>query len=453
MEEHFRVARKELRLDFFVIADNAKLTEDPIKRRFYMRELEGPRGASDGRSPETLDSLIEFHRISKPDWQKLQRLVRDYYEPYNFVTFLAYEWCSATHGDHNVYYFNDDEPIRLPSNLPDLYKELSETRCMIIPHHSGYALGRRGVNWNYHNPRLERLVEIFSLHGSSEEPQGSYFPLKNIGMGTNVPGGSVQEILNRGYKLGIMASSDCHEDPHQLVLTGVYSEELTREKIWQGLWDRHCFGTTGEKIEIKFSMDDYPMGSIYATDTFPGIKISIQGTRRIQRVDLIKNGGILKSWEVNKENATFQMIDETTPSKPDNYYYVRVLQENGSMGWSSPIWVSYLPELEPVRGYLFWEPEFELLFTAKKKGSKMTLICTNESLEHFSARNIRFQIFRKTTSEKLFGAKFPKLNSEHSISVEFFLKRNQRVYSDLVCEVSYRDFYDNLRHIRRTMLR
>lgn len=83
----------------------------------------------------------------------------------------------------------------------------------------------------------------------------------------------------------------------------------------------------------------------------------------------------------------------------------------------------------------------------------MTLICTNESLEHFSARNIRFQIFRKTTSEKLFGAKFPKLNSEHSISVEFFLKRNQRVYSDLVCEVSYRDFYDNLRHIRRTMLR
>ncbi|GAI47745.1 unnamed protein product, partial [marine sediment metagenome] len=81
------------------------------------------------------------------------------------------------------------------------------------------------------------------------------------------------------------------------------------------------------KIEIKFSMDDYPMGSIYATDTFPGIKISIQGTRRIQRVDLIKNGGILKSWEVNKENATFQMIDETTPSKPDNYYYVSVSGE------------------------------------------------------------------------------------------------------------------------------
>jgi hypothetical protein len=36
MEEHFKVAREELHLDFFAIADNAKLTEDPLKHRFFM---------------------------------------------------------------------------------------------------------------------------------------------------------------------------------------------------------------------------------------------------------------------------------------------------------------------------------------------------------------------------------------------------------------------------------
>jgi len=149
---------------FFAVADNASLTENPIKHRFYMEELKGPESATNGKTPEGLDRIMDLHQISSSDWEKLQRLVRDYHEPKGFVTFLAYEWCSARYGDRNIYYLNEDEPLRLTSNLPRLYEELSDVECMIIPHHSGYAVGRRGVDWNYHDRRLERLVGIFSLH-------------------------------------------------------------------------------------------------------------------------------------------------------------------------------------------------------------------------------------------------------------------------------------------------
>jgi len=75
MEQHFRVAQDELHLDFLAVADNASLTENPIKHRFYMEELKGPESATNGKTPEGLDRIMDLHQISSSDWEKLQRLV------------------------------------------------------------------------------------------------------------------------------------------------------------------------------------------------------------------------------------------------------------------------------------------------------------------------------------------------------------------------------------------
>ena len=88
---------------------------------------------------------------------------------------------------------------------------------MLIPHHPGYAMGRRGVDWSTHHPRLERLVEIVSNHGCSEEPRGGVRPLQNIGMGSNVPGSSVRDAWARDLHLGVVAGSDCHRGVHEFL--------------------------------------------------------------------------------------------------------------------------------------------------------------------------------------------------------------------------------------------
>jgi hypothetical protein len=138
---------------------------------------------------------------------------------------------------------------------------------MLIPHHPGYAVGRRGVDWSTHHPRLERLVEIVSNHGCSEEPRGGVQPLQNIGMGSNVPGSSVRDAWARDLHLGVVAGSDCHRGAHEFLLTGLYAEACTLDAIWQALWDRRTFATTrGRRLVMDFTADGFPVGARYATD-------------------------------------------------------------------------------------------------------------------------------------------------------------------------------------------
>ena len=127
-----------------------------------------------------------------------QRLVKEYTEPGRFVPLLAYEWSCARYGDRNIFYRHPDEPMRLAPTLPALYRALEQTRAMLIPHHPGYAVGRRGVDWSTHHPRLERLVEIVSNHGCSEEPRGGVQPLQNIGTRKAGASSAIRRAMGRG---------------------------------------------------------------------------------------------------------------------------------------------------------------------------------------------------------------------------------------------------------------
>src|SRR5207237_9493677 len=153
------------------------------------------------------------HLILHELWPQVQELCRTYEAPGTFIPFLAYEWTNFGYGHHNVYYLDYDQPIRMPAPLPQLYDEMRTVDALVIPHHPGYPVGLCGKDWDYHDEALSPFVEIYSLHGSSEEP-GGIRPLLTTGswMGPGASGGSVKEGLARGYKLGMMAYSDAHAD-------------------------------------------------------------------------------------------------------------------------------------------------------------------------------------------------------------------------------------------------
>ncbi len=384
--EHFRVARDEARLDFYAMTDHAVLTADPCDRAF-MGPLKGPASITDARTPDELGDVVALHRISDAAWRTLQELAGRFYAPGRFVTFLGYEWSCARYGDRSVHYRSDEEPIRVPRTLPELYRMLQGVDAMLTPHHTGYARGRRGANWNVHNPVLERNVEVVSLHGCSEEPRGSFFPLNNIGMGSNVPGGSVRDALDRGYHLGLVGGSDGHRPRDPYVLTGVYAPALTREAVWDALYHRRTVATTGaQRIPLAFRMDGEWQGSLLALDTLPEYTIEAEGTAPIARVELIENGEVVQTWAGTGNRIALRERLARVPERPDNYYYVRLLQRDGNMAWSSPIWVSYLPELSEARGLLYWLPRVDVRFdVAREAGPGNRLIlrlrCLNDDLE------------------------------------------------------------------------
>ncbi len=276
-EDNFRVARSHL--DFWAMADHA-----------YDSQV----FSADYRQTKPDGQILNDH------WPRVQELCRQNEEPGRFVPLLAYEWTNYGYGHHNVYYLDYDQPIRMPPTLPELYRALRGVDAMVIPHHGGYPVGMCGKDWDFHDDELSPFVEIYSLHGSSEEP-GGIRPLLTKGswMGPGAAGGSVQEGLARGHKLGIMASSDSHGDhpgAYDNGLIAAYAGELSRESLWEALRQRRIYGVTGDRIELDFSLNGSPMGDTVRAPGPRCLSISVVGWDEIERVDVLKNNRVWRSF-------------------------------------------------------------------------------------------------------------------------------------------------------------
>jgi len=234
------------------------------------------------------------------EWARIQEMCRTYEKPGRFIPFLAYEWTNFGYGHHNVYYLDYNQPIRMPPTLPDLYKAMSGIDALVIPHHTGYPKGICGKDWDFHDEKLSPFVEIYSLHGSSETEEGLH-PVLTTGswMGPGGAEGCVQAGLARGYKLGLMASSDSHLDhpgAYDLGLIGAWTEELTRPALWKAFRTRRIYAVTGDRIQLTFSLNGQPMGSILPVAPNRRLRISAVAWTPIDRVEIVKNNQVLHTF-------------------------------------------------------------------------------------------------------------------------------------------------------------
>lgn len=276
-ENNFEIASSHL--DFWTMADHAY--DDIIFSRASKLKSKNPQ-------------MLNDH------WGKIQDLCRSYEKPGRFIPFLGYEWTHFRYGHHNVYYLEYDQPIRMPSTLTGLYSELRNINAIVIPHHTAYPVKMTGKDWDYFDEKLSPFAEIYSLHGSSEEP-GGIKPLLTGGswMGPGESGGSIQEGLARGYKFGLIASSDSHAHhpgAYDLGLVGVFASDLTRKSLWEAFLKRRVFGVTGDRISLDFSVNGSPMGSLTKSSQKRLIDISAVAWDKIDRVEIIKNNRILHSY-------------------------------------------------------------------------------------------------------------------------------------------------------------
>jgi hypothetical protein len=102
---------------------------------------------------------------------------------------------------------------------------------------------------------------------------------------------------------------------------------------------RHAYAAT-DNIIVDVRIGDHLMGDIFPSRDIPVIKVKVQGTGPIARVDVIKNNTFIHATQPQGSTAAFEYRD--TDIKPgESYYYVRVEQGAGQLAWSSPIWVDY----------------------------------------------------------------------------------------------------------------
>jgi hypothetical protein len=72
-----------------------------------------------------------------------------------------------------------------------------------------------------------------------------------------------------------------------------------------------------------------------------GVRLSIKviGSTPIRQIDIVRSNQFIDSRQPMTPEASFSYIDNQ-PLSGESYYYVRVIQVDEQMAWSSPIWVT-----------------------------------------------------------------------------------------------------------------
>lgn len=203
----------------------------------------------------------------------------------------------------------------------------------------------QGTDWRDNDPQLEPLVEIYQGLNSSYEyenapradtPDRRYYhhgePWRPLGF--------VWNAWAKGLKLGVQASSDhiaTHDSYACLLVEG--DQPKSRADLLDAMRVRRSYAAT-DNIIVDLRIGDHLMGDIFKTSETPVLKVHIQGTGPITRIEVIKNNTFVHTVHPQADFASFEFRDNNV--KPgESYYYVRVEQAAGQLAWSSPIWVTY----------------------------------------------------------------------------------------------------------------
>ena len=243
------------------------------------------------------------HYVTLDEWNHTREVSDQFYEPGRYVPFLGCEWSALTKdgGDRNVFYLEDEPRLRRSDRFfvesqpdpepdvrtgPEFVEAFTDLNVLVNIH-----VGGRMTNLEWHAPKIEKLCEIHSTHGTSE-----WF---------------VHDVLSRGYRVGITAGTDgvmgrpgaCHPGRRLIRnlrngLTAVYAKELTRESLWEAFQARQCYATSGERIRLWFEVNGAPMGSEIESNSDPRVAFSVEGTAAIERVELLRGIQVVQTWQV-----------------------------------------------------------------------------------------------------------------------------------------------------------
>lgn len=316
---------------------------------------------------------------SNETWKLILQNLAEFDEPDRFSTLVGFQYSgdATKEGSRHFVYNKDNKTILRKkdpkySSLSKIYKSFSPKELISIP---TFSMGK-GFDFDFKNfePEFERVVEIYNAWGSSEfsKKEGNSRPITGPGK-TSVQEsaeGSIQKALLKNCRFGFVAGglddrgiySDFFEGDQEQYspgMTAIIANEHSRNSLSEALYNRSCYATTGERIIVGLYLAGLPMGSETSTSVKPGLSMNrhlsgyVAGTSALKTVEIIRNGKIIKSFECDSYSMSFTYDDMIELNKvatdakdkkpPFVYYYLRVIQEDGHMAWSSPIWVDYVP--------------------------------------------------------------------------------------------------------------
>jgi hypothetical protein len=316
---------------------------------------------------------------SNDTWKLIVQNVGDFNEADRFTTFLGFQWIGepGEEGIRHIIYAKDSKQLLRRkdikyNSLKKIYKSFSPKEILSIP---CFTMAK-GYEYNFEDfdPDFERVVEIYNSWGSSEcsAKEGNPAPIQSSdkkGVHETAEG-SIQKALQQNHRFGFVAGGlddrgiyedfyKSNQEQYLAGLTAIIAPEHSHNAFLEALYNRSCYATTGQRIILGLYLAGHGMGSEVTTAEKPGLVVNrhlsgfVAGTTTLQSIELIRNGEILNSFACPGYSLEFTYDDMTplasvalTPKDkkpPFVYYYLRVIQKDGQMAWSSPIWVDLVP--------------------------------------------------------------------------------------------------------------
>ncbi|MDP1608166.1 MAG: DUF3604 domain-containing protein [Chlamydiales bacterium] len=311
---------------------------------------------------------------SNDTWKAVSQQIAEFNEEDRFVAILGFQWQGDVkiEGLRHFVYNKDQRPLLRRkdtkyNSLKKIYKTSNPKEILAIP---SFTMGKTTCfDFADHHPEFEPVVEIYNAWGSSEctAKDGNARPISGGKQAiAESAEGSLQKALNQGHRFGFVAGGyddrgayeDCFEagqTQYPPGLTAILAKEHNRSSLIEALQARSCYATTGEKIIVGLNIAGFGMGSEIDTKNRPGLELNRHiigyaiGTNPLVEVSLIRNGEVYRSLTPTEEKIEFTIDDTDLLSKiafeargekpPYIYYYLRVMQTDGHIAWSSPIWV------------------------------------------------------------------------------------------------------------------
>lgn len=366
-----------------VLADGFVAPEEVYRRAIEEEHLDWM-CLSEHSHPDPLDAFGENRRrllLSPSEWMALQSMADKYDAREDLTALLGYEWTSED-GHRNVYFHPDEKPEPLLSHyVPDglmtvktFLESYRDRKVVLIPHHPAWRLWGKPFDWGEQAlaNQLQRVVEVYSQHGNSEffnppraihavtplRPNAARLPFMRpralLSPTDQAPEGApgfVRNALAAGFRMGLTAASDNHffdvgPISYRGGITGVMATENSRRGIWEGIQTRRVLATSGERLWISFQVSSLKVGEEGRLSGAPQVVGQVMGTAPLQKVEVLRHDGRGYVSVVKQEAQTGQGLGDVVQFahsddafQAPGFYYLRVEQVDGALGWAGPIWV------------------------------------------------------------------------------------------------------------------
>ena len=304
------------------------------------------RHARDEGALDFVSGADHLGRLSTNDWLQMQDIANDFDDPGRFCTLVGYEVVG-----HCAY----TARRRLEPHDLDEFGELMEHDAQItIGPHGHRGLISEEQAFPEEDVRSD-FIQVYGTFGACD-----FHDSHLVQPEERDEGHVLHDVLATGARLGFTGGGDIHggragfsaEDPdrqgkitHDIYhnhpfrdgMTAALMERLDRPELIHAIKNRRTYATTGTRMLVEFEVSGHRMGQAGAADEAI-CRATVHAASELAALQIVRNGEIIHEEPADGLDASMNWTAPQTPAE-ETYYYLRVLQEDGQMAWSTPVWL------------------------------------------------------------------------------------------------------------------